>query len=405
MTHSGTHDLAVVGVGQTSYRRRHEGRSTPELVREAVLAAMGDAQVSRDQVDIVVGGFAPDGLAGENCPDKRFLPAAGAIGRWSVRVNTGGTTGIAAAYAAMDLLEAGRGEVAMVVGVERMAQVKSVPAVFNSIFDPIYERDTGLSTISMAALRASRMMNRWGYTRELWATVSERNFAHAARNPLAQIRRRYTVEEILASRMIAWPIAQLDACPASDGVCAVVIARADSVAGRGRPFARVLGRASTSDTYNMGDRINRPAGDLVDMLTLRRSAGLAFDQAGIASARDADVIEIHAPFSSAETMAYTPLRLCSAPEGPDLVAAGYGAWGTETVINPSGGPQAANPVGATALVRFAECARQVMGTAGDHQVPAARLAVATGQGGANQFSTCTVLAGPAHSSSAAQEVR
>ncbi|MQA82528.1 MAG: hypothetical protein GEV10_29390, partial [Streptosporangiales bacterium] len=385
MSHA--HELAVVGVGQTAYRRRHYG-STPELVGHTVREALADAQLSARDVDIVVGGFAPDGLAGENCPDKRFLPAAGAIGRASMRVNTGGTTGIAAAYAAMDLLEAGRGDVAVVVAVERMAQAHDVPAVFNSIFDPIYEKDTGLSTISMGALRATRMMMRWGYRREVWAQVAERNFAHAARNPLAQIRKPYTADEVLGSRMIAWPVSQLDACPISEGVCAIVVARSARVEGRERPMARVLGRASTSDTYNMGDRVRRPVGDLVDMVTLRRSAERAYAQADVSSARDAQVVEIHAPFTHAETMAYAPLGLCEAPDGPDLVRAGYGAWGGNTVINPSGGPQAANPVGATALVRLAECARQVMGTAADHQVPGARLGVATGQGGAIQFSTC-----------------
>ena len=75
-------------------------------------------------------------------------------------------------------------------------------------------------------------------------------------------------------------------------------------------------------------------------------------------------------------------------------ATGFGAAGTPgSVINPSGGPQAANPVGATALIRLAECALQVMGDAGDRQVPGASTAVATGQGGSTQFSTCTVLTG------------
>jgi acetyl-CoA C-acetyltransferase len=144
---SGPAELAIIGVGQTPYRRRHEG-STPELVHGAVRAALDHSGLQRRDIDLVIGGFAPDALAGENCPDKRFLPAAGAVGKWSMRVNTGGTTGIAAAYAAMDLLEAGHGDAALVVAVERMAQARSVPAVFNSIFDPVYERDTGLSTVS-----------------------------------------------------------------------------------------------------------------------------------------------------------------------------------------------------------------------------------------------------------------
>lgn len=387
---SRSRELAIIGVGQTHYRRRHES-STPELVHQAVQAALRDAGIEMRDVDIVIGGFAPDGLAGENCPDKSFLPAAGAVGRWSMRINTGGTTGIAAAYAAMDLLEARYGDIAIAVGVERMAQAVNVPAVFNSIFDPVYERDTGLSTISMGALRASRMMMKWGYTAELWAQVAARNYAHATRNPLAQITWPFTADEVLASRMLAWPIRQLDACPISEGVCAVVLAGAEAAQRAGRPAAWVRGRASFTDTYNMGDRFDRAEGDLVDLLTLRKSAQRAFAEAGIPSAAVADVVEIHAPFTHAETMAYAPLRFCAAKDGPDLVASGFGGWESRPVVNPSGGPQAANPVGATALVRLAECALQVRRTAGEHQVRNATLAVATGQGGASQFSTCTVL--------------
>jgi acetyl-CoA C-acetyltransferase len=391
---TGPAELAILGVGQTPYRRRHEG-STPELVYGAVRAALDHSGLEHRDIDLVIGGFAPDALAGENCPDKRFLPAAGAVGKWSMRINTGGTTGIAAAYAAMDLLEAGRGDAALVVGVERMAQARSVPAVFNSIFDPIYERDTGLSTVSMGALRATRMMQSWGYTAELWARVAERNFAHAASNPLAHIRTAYSVGDVLTSRMLAWPIRQLDACPISEGVCAVVIARTSAAARqRGRPLARVRGRATVTDTYNMGDRIGRREGDLVELLTLRMAAQRALGQAGLASAADADVVEIHAPFDHAETMAYAPLRFCAAADGPALVESGFGHRdGGGPVINPSGGPMAANPVGATALIRLAECALQVMGAAGERQVPGAATAVATGQGGSTQFSTCTVLSG------------
>lgn len=383
-------ELAVIGVGQTPYRRRYE-LSTSELVQQAVQQALTSAGVEHRDVDIVIGGFAPDGLAGESSPEKRFLPAAGAVGKWSMRINTGGTTGIAAAYAAMDLLEAGHGDLALVLGVERMAQANNVPAVFNSIFDPIYERDTSLSTLSMCAMRATRMMQRYGYTRELFAKVAAKNFLHAARNPNAHITKPYTEEEVLASRMLSWPIRQLDACPISEGVCAVVVARTSALGDRTTPVAHVRGRATFTDTYNQGDRLGRPEGDLVEMLTLQKAAETAFGQAGIASARDADVIEVHAPFDSAEAMAYAPLRLCAVNDGPELVASGYGGWDSGTVINPSGGPQAANPVGATALIRLAECAMQVMGTAGEHQVTGARMGVATGQGGSTQFSTCTVV--------------
>ncbi len=382
-------ELAIIGVGQTPYRRNYDV-STPELVRHAVDAALSQAAAHAGDIDMVIAGFAPDGLAGEASPERRFLPASGAVGKWSMRVNTGGTTGIAAAYAAMDLLEAGHGDLALVIGVERMAQARNVPAVFNSIFDPIYERDTSLSTVSMCALRAVRLMQKYGYTRELFAEVAARNFDHASRNINAHITKPYTADEVMSSRMLSWPIRQLDACPVSEGVCAIVVGRAEAIGAR-KSLAYIRGRATHTDTYNQGDRFGRPEGDLVDLLTLRRSAEIALSHAGLRSADDVDVIEIHAPFDSAEAMAYAPLGLCMPSEGPDLIASGYGSRSSRTVLNPSGGPQAANPVGATALVRLAECAVQVMGAAGRHQVPDAERALATGQGGSTQFSTCTVV--------------
>ena len=383
-------EVGIIGVGQTPYRRNYD-ISTPELVQQATRQALTNAGVELRDIDMVIAGFAPDGLAGEASPERRFLPAAGAVGKWSMRINSGGTTGIAAAYAAMDLLEAGHGDLALVVGVERMAQAKNVPAVFNSIFDPIYERDSSLSTLSMCAMRAARMMQKWGYTPELYAKIAAKNFFHASLNHNAHIRKAYTEEEVLNSRLLSWPVRQLDACPVSEGVCAIVVART-SVLDAGVPTAYVRGRATRTDTYNQGDRLGRPEGDLVDMLALRLSVEIAYAQAGIQSGHDGDVIETHTPFDSAEAMALGPLRLCSPEEGPELVAANFGRRdGGGTVMNASGGPQTANPVGATALVRLAECAVQVMGTAGDHQVPGAAVGIATGQGGSTQFSTCTVV--------------
>jgi acetyl-CoA C-acetyltransferase len=382
---------AVIGVGQTDYRR-HRTDATPDLVFEAVSRALSDARLSMRDVDMVISGYAPDGLAGENSPDKRFAPAAGATGRASFRVNTGGTTGIAAAHAALDMLEAGECDVVLVVGVERMSQARDVAAVFNSIFDPIYERDVGISTISMNALRASRQMVLYGYTPEIWARVAVRNFAHGLDNPLAQIRRDVTVDDVLSSPLLSWPVRLLDACPISEGACAIVFARevfVDRISAH-EP-AWIEGRASCSDTYGMGDRIGRSEGDLVDLLTLKLAADKAFSDAGVTSGAQAQVLELHAPFTAAETMTYSPLRLCLPRDGPELVLGGFGQRGTSTVINPSGGPQTANPVGATALIRLAECALQVRGRAEDRQVPGTRLAVATGQGGASQFSACTVL--------------
>lgn len=380
-----TDGIAISGVGQTPYRRRHADKSTADLVWDAISAAVEDGGVEMAEVDGFVFGVAPDALSGSNCPEKSsfFCP----VGRPVMRVNTGGLTGASAFQLAVTLVASGQMETVVAVALERMGQAVTSQAVFNTIFDPIWEKDIALSTLSMCAMRASMLMQRYGYTSDHWAGIAERNYASALTNPYAQVRKRISAAEVKASKMLSWPLRLYEACPMSEGACAVVVT---SMPQSARP-AWVRGVASLTDTYAMGDRMDRPEGSMVDLATLRIAAERAYAQAGVDDpATQFDVVEIHAPFSSAEAMAYAPLGLCTPEGGPEFVEASLRGERGPT-INPSGGPQTANPVSATALVRIAECASQVMGCAGDGQVPGAEWGVATGQGGATQFSMAVVL--------------
>jgi acetyl-CoA C-acetyltransferase len=376
--------IAITGIGQTAYRRRHADLSAGELMHLAAKRAADDAELKLTEIDAFVFGVAPDALSGTNCPEKSsfFCPS----GRPVIRVNTGGLTGGSALQVAATLVAGGQAEHVLALALERMGQATTSQKVFNTIFDPVYEKDISLSTVTMVAMRASMLMQRYGYTAAHWSSVAARNYRNAVRNPYAQVRRAYTVQEIEASKMLAWPIRLYEGCPMSEGACAVVVSSKPTATP-----AWIRGLASLTDTYAMGDRMWRPEGVLIDLLTLRRAATKAYAQAGVTSpGEQLDVVEIHAPFSSAEAMAYPALGLCTSEDGPQF--ADSTVDGTSPVqINPSGGPQAANPVSAAALIRVAECAMQIRGSAGATQVPDARWGVATGQGGANQFSMACVL--------------
>ncbi len=378
--------VAVLGVGQTSYRRRHPESSAADLIWAAAEQALADAGLGIDAVDVIIAGVAPDALAGENCVEKTAIFGTG---KPFLRVNTGGVTGSSTVFAGASYVAAGRARAALVVSLERMGQASTSQRVFNTIFDPVYEKDFPLTTITMAALRASMLMRVYGYSERDWAQIAARNYRHALRNPLAHLHLDVTEQDVLDSPLLAWPIHRLEACPMSEGACALVLGNAELAAGRNPAW--IQGMASTSDSYAMGDRIRRPEGSLVDLLSLQRSAARAFADAGITDPRkELDVVELYSPFSSAEAMTYPALGFCAAPDGPRFIQEQQEDESLP-VFNPSGGPQAANPVSATAMVRIAECALQVRGLAGDRQVPHARRAVATGQGGATQFSTVCVL--------------
>lgn len=378
--------VAIIGVGQTTYRRRHVERNTAELVRDAVDAALKDAQVDPGAIGVIVGGVAPDALAGINHIDMASISSPGVP---YFRVNTGGATGSSAFLAAMSWIASGRCDVALVVAVERMGYATTAQAVFNSIFDPIYEKDISISTISMIAMRATMLMQEYGYTTDHWAALAAKNSLASQKNDTLENPRLFDKAQVLASPILSWPIRTLEACPMSEGVCVAVLASAKVVGARSAAW--VLGTGAVSDAYAMGDRIRRPEGSLVELLTLRRSAEKAYREAGITNPRNViDCVEIQAPFASAEAMAYSALSLCEAKDGPAFLEELLDGR-TRAVVNPSGGPQAANPVSATALIRIVECALQVRGLAGKRQVDGVRHAVATGQGGATQFSTAVVL--------------
>ncbi|MGF7162606.1 acetyl-CoA C-acetyltransferase [Rhodoligotrophos appendicifer] len=378
--------IGVIGVGQTMYRRQHSDKNTAELVREAVLAALADADLDFDAVDAIVGSVAPDALAGIANID---LASIARPGKPYFRVNTGGASGSSAFLAGLTWIAAKRAKVVLVVAVERMGHAVTAQQIFNSIFDPIYEKDISMSTISMVALRATMLMQNYGFTLDHWAGLAARNAAASLNNDTIERPRAFTAEQVKASGILAWPIHRLEACPTSEGACAVVLADASLVGSR-KP-AWVLGARGLSDTYAMGDRFHRPEGSLVKLITLERSAKRAYQDAGITDpARELDLIEIQAPFASSEVMAYMALGLC---EEEDCVGfterAIAGTAGLS--IQPSGGPQVVNPVSATALIRIAEAALQVRGRAGARQVDGVRRTLSTGQGGATQFSTAVVL--------------
>lgn len=378
--------LAVVGVGQTTYRRTHSELSSADMIWQAAEAALLDARMDIDAVDVIVMGVAPEALAGENCVEKTAVFGAG---KPFVRINTGGVTGSSAVFAGASYVASGRARAALVIAVERMGQATSSQQVFNTIFDPVYEKDFPLTTITMAALRASMLMRMYGYTERHWAEIAARNYQNGLTNPLAHLHLDISPEDVLASPLLAWPIHRYEACPMSEGACAMVLATADDVGDRSAAW--VQGMASTSDSYAMGDRIHRAEGSLVDLLSLKRSAERAYADAGVTDPRrEVDVVELYSAFASAEAMAYPALGFCRSEDGPAFV----GELREDPSLprfNPSGGPQSANPVSATAMVRIAECALQVRGVAGDRQVDGVRRAVATGQGGATQFSTVCVL--------------
>jgi acetyl-CoA C-acetyltransferase len=357
--------------------------------------ALADAGVRMSEIDAVVFPLAPDALIGIGNGERWCIEAIGAQGKPFMRINTGGATGLTAVQVGYVHVASGLFDKVLVAGADRVSESNSAQSVLNKMWDVAYERPFPLNTITMLALSAQRYNALYGADERDMARVTVKNRAHAGRNPHAHLRDPITVEEVMATRMISWPLKLADLCPSSTGAGAVVLASEDYARRSGRPVAWVRGIGQGSETFWLGDRVGpKTTGDHADADALSDAIFASYRQAGITAPRDQiDVAELYAPFSSVELHAIEAAGLCEKGQSFKRLVAGEFAFGAEgPIVNPSGGTLCSNPIAVTGLVRAAEVALQVTDQADERQVEGASVGVATAIGGDHQFYASMVLA-------------
>lgn len=378
---------AIIAVGQTRHVSRRRDVNIPELVGEAVRACLADAEMPPADIDAVIVGNM-EHFEGVYNPNLWAVDELGAIGKHMMMVTTGGTTGASLAHAGYYHVASGAFETVLCVGFEKQSDGDTTAGLIFQA-DPLFERFNMAGAIGTFALAASEYMEKFGITEEQAAMVSVKNRGNAVNNPYAHLRKAVTVEEVLDSRVLAWPIKLLDMCPTSDGACAVIVAGEEIVKKRSpnRP-AWFKALATCHD-----QPFNSDLPMLIQMRTLTHAAREAYAQAGIVDPlKELDVAELYEPCSFSELSWCEALGFCELGGGGRLVESGATRMGGELPVNPSGGVISTNCIGATALIRVAEAALQVMGKAGDRQVEGARRALATGFGG-SWWTEITILEG------------
>jgi len=379
--------VGIIGIGQSRHQARRDDANYPELVREAVALAMADAKREFDEIEGVVYSLAPDALLGITNAERQGVDAVGARNKRFMRINTGGSTGVSALAAAHSHVLAGACDLVLVAGADKVGECGDSQTILNKIWDPIYERALPLGTITMLAMSAVRYMHKYGMTEEDMARVVVKNRHHASLNPNAHLRKPTTIEEVLGSRVVSWPIKLYDACPQSSGGCAMVLASEDYIKRHKLDAVWITGVGQSAESYYMGDRMGIGySADHADAAALGDAIARAYKMAGISDpVRQIDVAELYAPFSNTEFHAIEAAGLAPVGQSPAMLRQGHFHLGAQNPVNPSGGTLCANPIAATAMVRVAEAALQVWGRAGAHQVQGAKRALGTGNGGDHQF--------------------
>ena len=379
--------VGIIGIGQSEFKARRDDANYPELVREGVTLALRDAQRELSDVQAVVYSLAPDALLGIGNAERLGVDAVGARNKPFMRINTGGATGISSVITGWTHIAAGVCDLVLVAGADKVGESGDSQTILNKIWDPMYERALPLGTITMLAMSAVRAMHKYGMTEEDMARVTVKNRRNASKNPKAHLRKTVTMEEVMASRYIAWPIKLLDACPQSSGGCALVLASERYVRENHLDAVWITGAGHCSESYYIGDRMgNNFAADHADAHALRLAFERSYRMAGIDDPVGAvDVAELYAPFSNTEFHSIEAAGLAPLGQSMAMLREGDFHIGARTAVNPSGGTLCTNAIAVSAMVRVAEAALQVWGRAGDHQQPNAKIAIASGNGGDHQF--------------------
>ncbi|MEK2475427.1 thiolase C-terminal domain-containing protein [Streptomyces noursei] len=390
----------IIGVGMTRFEKP-ETRDWQywDMAKEAGGAALADAGIGYDAVEQVPVGY----CCQASTAGQRAVYELGLTGVPVYNVNNNCATGSTALMMARQFVASGLNDCVLALGFEKMKRgalgagadgARGGAAGVGGSSSPV-ARHYGVMaaahgfemtppTAQIFGNAAREHMARHGTTAEQLAMVGAKNHRHSAHNPYAQFRDVYTVEEILAARTVHRPLTKLQCSPTSDGAAAAVVVSERFVRAHGlaERAVEIAGQAMTTDTeesFATGSCI-----DVVGAPMSRAAARRAYEASGL-GIEDVDVIELHDCFSINELLTYEALGMCAEGESGKLVADGATTYGGRWVVNPSGGLiSKGHPLGATGLAQAAELVWQLRGTAGERQVPGARVGLAhnIGLGGA-----------------------
>ncbi len=390
----------VLGVGMTRFGK-HLDRSMKSIAAEAVDLALADAGLERDAVEAAYVGNAVQGLiTGQECVRGQVvLREIGLGGIPIVNVENACASASTALHLAWQAVAGGVHDCVLALGMEKLfhpekaktfaalaaaTDVEILEAFRQLLVQGGGERPSGAGRgdgggsrslfMDIYAAAARHHMQQYGTRIEHFAAIAAKNSLHGSLNPRAQYQQARTVEEVLASPVVAEPLTRLMCSPIGDGAAAALVVSPEFLERRGHEAPRPVRIAASV----LGSGRDRSAGEPGPVTELARRA---YEIAGIGP-EDVDVAEVHDATAPAELMLYEELGFCPTGEGKRLVESGETRLGGARPVNTSGGLIAkGHPVGATGIAQIVELVDQLRGRAGRRQVEGARVGLAENTGG------------------------
>jgi|SRR5690625_1041983 len=393
-------DIYITGIAQTKLGRFPE-LSVKQLSKAAIDAALADAVLSRNDIEAAWFSNVRQGqMEGQNSiRGQCALFSYGFSGIPIFNVENACASSSSALFQAFCAVKSGLFKHVLVVGAEKMYYPNRREDMMNAFRGgtDIHELENTWQKLTrnnkaekkscaqkkwakqsffmdIYAHLACQHMKRYGLTQNQIALAASKNHHNARFNSFAQYRTPLSVEQVLESPLISWPLTRAMCAPISDGAAALILSSANSIREEQKKRAirvRGMGIAST---------VQRKPNDLAKhCVTL--AAKRAYQMANI-QPKDIHVVEVHDATSSAEILQIENLGLCPQGQGGTFIESGAGHLDGQQPINPSGGlVSKGHPIAATGLIQLYELSTQLRGEAGERQVKHARIGVAENGGG------------------------
>lgn len=352
------------------------GSSCMALHAEAALGAVADAGLELSDIDGVLCAYSFTEphlmLASVFCEYLGIHPGT------CLAIQAGGASACIMIMQAAALVASGQCQhVLVVTGDNRLTGMSRDGAVaaLSEVGHPQFERPFGISVPASYALVAQHYTHQYGVTSEQLAAIAVEHRRHAGRHPKAHKREAITVQDVLASRMIAEPLHMLDCCLISDGGAALVISSRSAARDTRCGAVEILG-AGQGHTH---EHI-LAAPSLVDF-GCKTSSHTAFARAGV-TASDIDVAQIYDSFTITLAVELESIGFFERGEAGVAAAAGALGLGGTLPCNTHGGLMSyAHSGAAGGMFHAVEAVHQLRGQADARQVHDAKLAFVHGDGG------------------------
>jgi acetyl-CoA C-acetyltransferase len=401
----------VISAGFSEHASKRSDVSMPEMVSEAIEDCLKKVpSLELKDIDAFVNGNMP-AFEGSNMPELWMTDWLGARNKPLLRVTTGGTTGGSVAIAGYYTVAAGLPDVDTVLAIAFEQQSQGDTSVglasvalgemtaISSLGLPIEKLRRLVSAgaaIGIASYQATNYMRKSKITEEDLARVVVQNRRNAAKNWYTHLKMpNLTIQDVLDTPYISFPLRYGMVCPASDGACAMLFTTEEKAKEWADIPVYVNGVASVANQTAIVGYNAAGAGQLdpSEQLGFQLSADLAFKQAGISfPGKEIDYAEVYAPFPNQELMWVEKLGLFEMNTATAMYKAGVTAINGELPINSSGGVNSTNAIGASAMERPAEAALQIMGKAGNQVKKTVHTSLGHGWGGIINLITLMVMA-------------